>query len=362
MMVNAEGKVNFVGEALLAGYYAGMKAKKDGTLHVTHSPGHWLASYDSGSENTVFGRLVLWGELEGARYEVLAASTNNPVLSELDALLGSDAPLADKRAALMQLEHRIWTNASDLLLTALPGQVLYVLVTIWPDEGPAPVLEGLSLTVPWQPFTSYLPEIYAGNDFFDRFVGIFQSIYLDLEARVDGFPRQLDYLTATDDNLRILASWLGIADPLGLYSTAQMRQLIAAAGLLQAGKGTRAALEAAVELTCGVRPRIIEYFEWAGAGLPHALRPVYGSLYGESADDFTVIVPGEGAGGTAVDAGGLRWLIEQNTPLGARAQLVVLGAASHIDTHCYLDVNCTLNTPALAMTNKGRLDGDVSLA
>jgi phage tail-like protein len=361
MMVNAQGQVNFVGEALLAGSYSGMRPVPGG-LEAASSPAHWAGRYDSGQANTAFGRLKLLGSLGSARFEVLAASAEAPVF-ELDSMLALGAPISEKREAMLALRHASWSGASDVLLSSVPGRVLYLLVSVWPEEGAeAPVLEGLELQAPWQPFTSYLPEIYSGNPFFDRFIAVFQSAYLDLEEQVDAFPRELDFCSASPASLRMLASWLGIDDPLGLYSEAQLRQVVAAASLLQAAKGTRGALIASIKLLCGAEPRVIEHLEWAGPELPDASRALYGKLYGQGPDDFTVLIPCEPGSRAEADEAGLRWLIDQNTPLGAHAQLVVLGPASHIDTHCYLDVNCTINTPALAKANQGQLDGDVALA
>lgn len=53
-------------------------------------------------------------------------------------------------------------------------------------------------------------------------------------------------------------------------------------------KGTRAALEAVLELVCGVPPRIVERFQWERIPLPPARRALYGRLYGGDSGSFCV--------------------------------------------------------------------------
>lgn len=349
-------QVKFYKRALQAGCARGFAWDDELCLHLAPGEeGSWFAAFDTADEDGTYNRLVVDGEFPGAKLEVLAAA--GPAGPDLAEFLASDAPDEDKRAALAALPGVRQVNRQDILLHSLSGRWVFLCLRAAAGDT-ACVLRGLRLEFPRYSFTQYFPEIYQQDEFFDRYIAVFQSLYLDLEAQVDKVPALLDYESAPDEQVRQLAGWLGIDDAGGLFGPEQLRQLIRRSALYQGGKGTRAALESAVELACGVRPRIVEPFQWTKLPLSADRRSLYGRLYGDGGGTFCVLLDLTGrAGALPVSQAQLEALIEAYSPLGARHKLVLVRPCSYTDTHCYLGVNSCLSTPEKAAVDGVRLGG-----
>ncbi len=358
--------VHFYKRALMAGCAQGFAPDEQLALHLSGPEGGaWFAAFDTGDEEGTYNRLVVDGDFAGAKLEVLAAvspADAAPGREGLSAWLASGAPAAEKLAALTALPHVRAVNRQDILLHSLQGRWVFLCVWAVPQQAPGRqkpcTLRGLRLEFPRYSFTRYFPEIYQQDDFFRRYIAVFQSLYLDLEKQVDRVPRMLDYESADEEGLEELASWLGIDTAGGLFGPDQLRELIRNSRLYQGGKGTRAALESVVELACGVRPRIVEHFQWSSLPMPAAIRRLYGRLYGDDAGTFCVILDLTAhAGPLPVSEAQLDRLIDAYTMLGARHKLVFLRACSYTDSHCYLGVNSRLSTPEMAAVDGVTLGG-----
>lgn len=295
------------------------------------------------------------GDFAGVKLEVIAAacddagmSAGDPARRLEDYLADPLVPGGEKAEALLALPcHTRRVNAPDMLLHDLCGRYIWLCVALHPAGDCDCELTGLRLELPRRLFTSYFPEIYHGNDFFDRYIAVFQSLFLDVERLVDRVPALLDYRTTPEENLPYLAGWLGYENEGGLFSPLQLRRLIERIDLFQGAKGTRRAMEEIILLYTGIRPRIVEHFQWAGAGLSAAHTAVNERLYGESADHFCVILDLTGKK-LAVGEQELERLIEDYSVLGTRHRVVYLDTCSRTDTHCYLDINSALSVPEVA--------------
>ena len=249
-------------------------------------------------------------------------------------------------------------DRQDILLHSLQGRWVYLGICALPQDSADCVLQGLRLEFPRYSFTQYFPEIYQQDDFFSRYIAVFQSLYIALESRVDEVPRLLDYESAADDQVETLAGWLGIDTAGGLFGPAQLRSLIRDSQLYQGGKGTRTALEKVVELVCGIRPQIVEYFQWSRLPMPAARRRLYETLYGGDGNTFCVILNMTAhPGPLPVSEAQLDRLVEAYSMLGTKHRLVFLRRCSYTDTHCYLDVNSCLSTPEMAAVDGVTLGG-----
>lgn len=120
---------------------------------------------------------------------------------------------------------------------------------------------------------SYLPEIYhpgkprwavngvaperpvAANNFFSRFLALFESILLPIEWTVDSFDFYLDLQTAPHEFLPWLASWFDLLFD-ATWSDAQRRAFLQDAHQIFARRGTRWALSRVLEIYTGVKPVI----------------------------------------------------------------------------------------------------------
>lgn len=360
--------VNYYCRALLGCAFQGMAPTAEETLAVPEGMG-WLftPALDGGGEQATYNRLILEGSFGDARLEVVAAASDarefwiDGRLCGLDHYLAApDVPPRSKLEALLALPHVRRVSTTDLLLHELEGRYLWIGVVLVPGETPCE-LRGMRLELPRCTFTDYFPEVYQGNAFFDRYVAVFQSMLLDEERQVDAIPALLDYESAPDAQLRELAEWLGVEDGEELFTPNQLREIIRNIDLFQGGKGTRRTLTALLELVCGVRPRIVERFQWDTPRLSPEQKRQNERLYGETGDHFCVLLDMTRRGKLPLAEQALERLIGRYSLLGSRAKVVLLRRCSHTDTHCYLDVNCALSVPEVAGVDSGELGAHITI-
>lgn len=328
------------------------------------------AMFDTGDSDEGCNRLVADGSFGDAQVELLAAASDSlsavlPDGREVNLavyMANSRIPAAEKREVLESLPHVRGVGCLDILLHSLLGRYVWIYLAVEPKPGESCVLRGLRLEYPKYTFGEYFPEIYQGDDFFERYIAVFQSAFLDVERTVDEVPALLDYRNSDADTVEELAGWLGIDNSSGLFSSEQLRHIIERIDLFQGGKGTKAALEQIILLATGIRPRIVEAFQWNNPRLNAALREEYRTLYGDSENHFCVILDLTGTGGKLpVEQKALERLIESYSVMGSTFQLVCLDTCSHTGAHCYLGVNSRLITPELARADGIVLSGQTAV-
>lgn len=351
--------VNFYKRTLERGIYEGFTENSAMELGLAdeYKPGMYITrAFDTFDEGSTYNRLVVNGDFSNVKLEVIVAATDSLIATiddkdvELDRWFADPTvPMAKKAETLQGLAHVRMVNEKDVLLHQLEGRYFWIFVGAYPSGEGSCLLRGIRLEFPKYSFTEYFPEIYQDDEFFDRFIAIFQSMYLDEEKRIDEIPRILDYEATPDKNVAYLADWLGLDNPGGVYTIDQLRRLIRDNDLYQGGKGTRYALENIVELVTGVRPRIVEHFQWSRFSQAQAQRALIESLYGESSNDFCVILDmTDRQGDLPIDEMALERVIDSYSVIGTSHRLVYLRRCSHTDTYCYLDVNSCLSTPTAA--------------
>lgn len=362
--------VNFYKRALVAGCTHNLKATDDLAL-VLRKPmkaGAYLSKvFDTYDPDGTYNRLIVEGNFEGAKLEVIVAVSDydqaviDDKLTYLEEYLSNSRVDPQKKAAVLQgMRHVRMVNTKDILLHTLKGRYVWVYVGISPAEKAACRLEGIRLEFPMETFLDYFPEIYRDNDFFDRYIAIMQSLYLDIENKVDTLPALLDFESAPDHVVLDLAAWLGLDNSAGLFSIQQMRHIIGNVDLFQGGKGTRAALEEIIKLATGVKPRIIEQFQLYSVPASQSRRGQYNKLYGEGHSCYCIILDLTDKD-VEINHALLDRLIRSYSPIGTTHKLILLNKNSHLDMHCYLDVNSALSTPETASVDGMTLGGYITV-
>ncbi|MCL2055597.1 MAG: phage tail protein [Oscillospiraceae bacterium] len=362
------GYVNYYKLSLLRGCYSGMEPTHAHSLEVIGNWGGYITPMlDSGEEGCTFNRLVVDGSFGEAKLEVIAAATDETEVFIDDApqnlelyLKNPDVPVQDKTELLCALPHVRAVDTQDLLLHSLRGRYLWVCAAAYRTGEASPELVGLRVELPKYSFTEYFPEIYTGDEFFERYIAVFQSLFMEAEARVDEIPRLLDYRTTPPDNVEYLASWLGIDNSRGLFSPDQMRHMIKNIDIYQGAKGTKYALEQIILLLTGISPKIVEQFEWELPKLSPAQLEANGRLYGESAGHFCVILDLTKMA-LNVSEDDLEQVIEGYCALGSQFKVVYLKLCNHIDTHCYLDINSALSVPETVGLDSGTIGEHITV-
>lgn len=360
--------VNYYNHSLTGACLHGFRPTKDLALE-TAAPSCACVTpvFDGGDPQATYHRLAVEGDFEGAKLEVIVAVSNvsravigGQELELADFLGDPDIRPARKAEVLCSLAHVRKVNTEDLLLHDLTGRFIWVYVAVHSLECTGCRLTGMRLELPRQSFAAYLPEIYQGNAFLDRYLAVFQSLYLELERRVDGIPARLDYETASDRDVAYLAEWLGIREERDLFTPAQLRHMIAHIDLYQGGKGTVEALVRIVEMATGVRPRVVEQFRWNKPGLAEDTRTIMKRLYGDRGNHFCVILDLTHQPLAEPDRPALERLIEQYSVMGSQFHVVYLGPCNHTDVHCYLDVNGALSVPEIASVEGAGLGAHIT--
>lgn len=93
--------------------------------------------------------------------------------------------------------------------------------------------------------------------------------------------------------------------------------------------------------------------------IPNDMQQTYQKLYGESAQDVTILVkiPENEKLQQQV-----MYLLRQFKPVRSRIRLVFCQRCSHLDSYCYLDYNAALAQKGLTSTDQGsRMNGTVIL-
>lgn len=363
---------NYYKCVLAAGVCHGFSMTKELTLRLDplRPCAYITRMFDTGDREMTYNRLLMEGVFENVKLEVIVAASNSPggpvgdTGMPLEAFLaGKEIPPAKKEEVLLRLPHIRGVNAPDLLLHGLTGRYLWIYAAAYPTAAEAECLiRGFHLEFPKCSFTEYFPEIYQGNGFFDRYIGIFQSLFLDEERRVDGIPLLLDYEGTPDENVAYLADWVGIDNRDSIFSPDQLRYMIRRIDDFQGRKGTRKALELMVELVTGIRPRIVESFQWDGEGLSAPNRQSCRALYGETSNHFCVILDlSKRPGPLPLPEEKLERLVESFCMVGTRFKVVMLKPCDHADTHCYLDINSVLSTPEIASVDAVTLGSHITV-
>lgn len=301
----------------------------------------FLKAYDALTEEMTWNRLRL---KDNSTYKIktelyVMASDND----ELDKILQADALDGKQKIAYMISQGaNHYSNMQDLLLHDLSGRYLFIALQAYNVEGEDYVLEEIAVEYPKKTFLDYFPQIYSEkNDFFERYVGLFQSIYLDIEDHITKLPMFLDVDTAPDHFLNYLGSWVGIDNSEEIFSSSQMRQVLRKAMEINAGKGTKTTLMQLIELYTGARSIIIEQFKWQKERFSKVQKEIYSKLYGKEANCFAIILV-KSQITEEVKWEKLKRLLYKYIPISTNYKLIILDECYHTDTHCYLDVNSHL--------------------
>ena len=236
---------------------------------------------------------------------------------------------------------KICENAHDVLLYDLVGRYLWVCIELVDYEEKPIKINSIKIEFPQVSFLNYLPEVYsAGQDrdsFFARFLGIFQSLYVDLEDEMDYTASKFDTEITTRDFLAWIADWLSVEN-ISVWGEEKLRKLIKKCIKIYKMKGTKRAIARIVEEYTGVEPIIVEQFDVKGNMYYDKQKEVVENLFGDNGYVFTVMLPESQVKDDASYVELLR-VINSVKPIDSRCNLVVLGDRIYLDHHCYMGMN-----------------------
>ena len=236
------------------------------------------------------------------------------------------------------------TGVSDALLHDVSGRYLWVLTEVYSSHSSPAAVKSMRIFLPASSWIDYLPQIYRKSDegthFLERYLGIFQTFYEELEFEIGDISRRFDPESAESDFLVWLAEWLNITD-VGLWKEEKLRKLLLMSVELYRRRGTRGSLSDVIELYTGEKPFIVENAEireFSGTkSYDSSLLPMYGS------DPYkvTMMIKSEHIKSDS-ELSAIRRLAAKMLPAYAQLDLVVLEPYIFLDKYSYLGINSTL--------------------
>ncbi len=222
-------------------------------------------------------------------------------------------------------------TGDDLILYGVRGRFLRF--TVSPGEG----LRGYELAFPALSIDEGLPAVMQGDEGLRRFLGVYQSLSMDLGRAFAQFSRRLD--PREPEALPTLYRWLGadwaLEAPEGLRE-----RLLADASRLNRLRGTRRGLELLLEIAAGGRGRIVEGFQRRSLPLSAGERADCERLY---PTDVTLLLPRSLPQRTVHF---LEGVLEKFVPAGVSFSVRLLEPGAVLDDLCFLDGNARLTEPA----------------
>ena len=317
--------------------------------------------FDSGERGTVWHRLLINTEncqASELRVTIYAADeldfTRDGKNYNVDEVIHDEGiPLNIKLDMFEPFEKKQVKSAADALLHEVAGRYLWIYTEVFAVSDKPATIKDIRVYLPAVSWIDYLPEIYRNSDtqgaFLERYLGIFQTLYEEIEDEIDRITERFDPESAEVDFLRWLAEWLDISD-CSVWEEEKLRKLLLTAFSLYRKRGTKESVSEVIELYTGEKPYIIESFmlqQFAGTELyEKTLLPIYG----DDPYKVLILVRSEVIKSNN-DVNVLRRIAREMMPLTVNFELKVLEEHISLDKFTYLGVNSYLGQPETAALN-----------
>lgn len=238
------------------------------------------------------------------------------------------------------------------LLEGIVGRYLWLRLEMNQSGIQSPRIHEIQIWFPRKSWTSFLPEMYQKQEdfFLERFLGIVQSMYEDMNRKIEDIPG-LYYADSTPSDLLVwLSQWLSIPDPY-LWKEEQLRYLIRHGSSLAQLRGTTVYLKEILRLYTGRAPYMIEYWQWAYEEMDSRRRNAMERLYGSDSFCVTLLFSGEEVQ-DSVSLAVIERLVEHCSPAHLNIRIEILQSGIFLGRHSYLGINSYLKDWGIA-----KLDG-----
>jgi len=286
-------------------------------------------------------------------------------LNEVDEFLADPKVSLEEKQQLFKEKGAVYySKTTDMLLHSLKGRYLWIYISIFDKSDEPFEMQMISLEFPQLSFVEYLPEIYrTNNEFLKRYLGVFQSIYLDMERQIDRLPMLLDPDIVSGRFLEYLAFWLGIDNEGSILDREQFRYVVKNAVELNRTKGTVRSIKEMVKIYTGEEPYIVEFFQLHKyVGNNEEREKVYKRMYMDNPYTFCVIIKNDEIFEKGRSIEELSRLIEKVKPAHTIAKIVVLKKSIRLDMHSYTGINTVLEKrSAASLDDKSKIDGSFYL-
>lgn len=323
-------------------------AERDKSEHGMLASGTILTgSVDSTEQDFLWDSLRIDVDLpENSVIKVSCFASDSPEVSIGDRVVnldeyikaaGSD-PLQGMQE-LLPLFGQVFTGSVDGLLR-VKGRYIWIKLDFLVPQPESFCLHKIKLLLSDEKVVGYLPEIYSDkkmdNDFLHRFMEIFDSIFFDIEDSVNRIGEKLDYTLAKGAMLQYLAGWVCIEEARGMKDE-ELRERIAAVMPEYSAIGTKPGLERFIELELGVKPRIIEYFNYKQMLNEGRDKELFKELFGTNPYKFFILLPEDAFSRKNINS--FLKKLKSNIPAHTEVEIVLLKKGTILGKHTYLGVN-----------------------
>ncbi|MBR5089296.1 MAG: hypothetical protein IK093_07705 [Ruminiclostridium sp.] len=326
--------------------------------------------FDSEDRGVVWHRLLINTEncsADELHITVYASDTKefvyNGTAYSIDTVFGDRSiGLEEKTRIFSVLEKKKIVGARDVLLHDVSGRYLWVYIELFGISGRPAVIKDIRLYLPAVSWIDYLPQIYRRSDaesgFLERYLGIFQTLYEEIEDGIDRIADKFDPDSADSEYLEWLAGWLDIFD-CSVWEEKKLRRLLLMAMSLYRSRGTRECLCRAIELYTGERPFIVENFALRDQGNTREYENTIVPMYGSDPYKIFILVRSEVIKSDK-DIDVLWRIAREMMPVTVEFELKVLEPYIFLGYYSYLGINSYLGKPGNAAFNgKSRMSFSV---
>ena len=315
--------------------------------------------FDSGDRGTVWHRMLINAENcspDELRITVYASDTRD--FSYHGAQFTIDEVFTDRSIGLAKktemfsvFEKKQINGARDALLHDVSGRYLWIYLEVFGISGKPAEIKDIRLYLPADSWIDRLPQIYRKNDspdrFLERYLGIFQTLYEEVEDEIDRISSKFDPECAESGFLEWLAEWLDISD-CSVWKEEKLRKLLLSAVSLYRGRGTKESLSRAIELYTGEKPFILEGFTLRDhIGTPayeNTLLPMYGN------DPYKIfILIRSDVIESDNDKDVIQRIAREMVPVTVDFEIRILEPYIFLDQYSYLGINTYLGRPGNAV-------------
>ncbi|MDE6701666.1 MAG: hypothetical protein K2K10_11770 [Acetatifactor sp.] len=301
------------------GFQKGFVQEKEGKLKLPVKGGEGIfvsQTYDSGEKQTQWNRIVLDISYNAVFHAYVWLFDDRREGERADAIVDME-----ERFDYIKERAQYDSNYRDQLLYGHDegmGRYAKLAVKITPEGEKDVVFKGYAMSFPKESFVAYLPVIYRNNLQLERFLAVYQNIYLELEEKIDALAKELDYECCSYKQAVRLAEWMGWGELADRVDERTLRELLREGISLAGRKGT-----------CGYYTRLAEIL-WNQKAI---------MLEEPDRRRATVLIKGRPKDGWEAC---LEWM-KRTAPIGVSIDFVFLHRTDRLDGQYFLDVTACLS-------------------
>lgn len=343
-------------EDFFAGHWHNIHIDDDGISieDQTKGIGMFISDfYDSKEIKNVWHRLIISAQGEGTVKFTYYCEDNIDSLREYINNHGH-VSCEDINRFMDPLKIKTVTNIDDILIHDAVGRYFWFKIEITnSSEKNKMIIDTIKIEFPIQSFLKYLPEVYQedreSREFLEGYLGMFQSIYMDMESKINKISSYFDPDIVEKEFLDWLSSWVNIENSY-IWEESKLRYLIKNSMKFYGKIGTVQGISDILELFTGEKPYIVEYFQIKDYMKEGHKKNVLTLLYGSNPYEFTVILSDESISSEEKYKEAFK-LIEEFKPAHTEVRLVILKPYMILGSHVYLGVNSCLNSEEVLKFN-----------